>query len=467
MQSSSIHRNTGSIIQPTVTPDARAATDLQQRAEQPRQRSSHSLSSVGKRALKSVGKLFQKSKAPQQKAATPPTAKNVKTSPSLSNTDTARNKARESSASSSSPQNANSVPKSILRTRPNQASSSGAQTHEIEEVSSHPEAASRKNLRVRFDLPQDRLERSASYLDSDNPMTDEEAVANATRQSRSPDSRLQGSDGMRRSMLATDPDQPSSSGRKIGDSDGPLPPREPMLGRSNGGRFELKDEKLVRNPEPQGTIQLDAKGKPDFSTFNTPGLAPLLDSILANPKQTYLAHESKHGVHGHQLLQANGHLLHLAQDDSSLAVIRSSNEALLIEGKKPPAVKMEREDGKVHIDTASGRKTQELPGKAHIAHITNVLLSHDGERMRVHEDRLYQFDPINTRWKIPEGLEIPVSAAWPLAATARSMQKVTMPWSTCRARSCRTWKSKTCNHFRSRRTIEQRCSAAKRPRRSC
>ncbi|NAS95664.1 AvrE family type 3 secretion system effector [Pseudomonas syringae pv. actinidifoliorum] len=405
MQSPSIHRNTGSIIQPTVTPDARAATDLQQRAEQPRQRSSHSLSSVGKRALKSVGKLFQKSKAPQQKAATPPTAKNVKTSPSLSNTDTARNKARESSASSSSPQNANSVPKSILRTRPNQASSSGAQTHEIEEVSSHPEAASRKNLRVRFDLPQDRLERSPSYLDSDNPMSDEEAVANATRQSRSPDSRLQGSDGMRRSMLATDPDQPSSSGSKIGDSDGPIPPREPMLGRSNGGRFELKDEKLVRNPEPQGTIQLDAKGKPDFSTFNTPGLAPLLDSILANPKQTYLAHESKHGVHGHQLLQANGHLLHLAQDDSSLAVIRSSNEALLIEGKKPPAVKMEREDGNIHIDTASGRKTQELPGKAHIAHITNVLLSHDGERMRVHEDRLYQFDPINTRWKIPEGLE--------------------------------------------------------------
>ncbi|RMR12085.1 AvrE-family type 3 secretion system effector [Pseudomonas syringae group genomosp. 3] len=379
MQSSSIHRNTGSIIQSTVTPDARAATDLQQRAEQPRQRSSHSLSSVGKRALKSVGKLFQKSKAPQQKAATPPTAKNVKTSPSAANVAT---------------------PKSALRTNPNRASSSGAQTHEI-----HPEAGSRNNLRVRFDLPQDRLERIPSYRDSDEPMTDEEAVANATRQSRLSGSRLHGSDGMRRSMLATDPDQPSSSGSKIGDSDGPIPPRGPMLGRSNGGRFELKDEKLVRNPEPQGTIQLDAKGKPDFSTFNTPGLAPLLDSILANPKQTYLAHESKHGVHGHQLLQANGHLLHLAQDDSSLALIRSSNEALLIEGKKPPAVKMEREDGNIHIDTASGRKTQELPGKAHIAHITNVLLSHDGERMRVHEDRLYLFDPISTRWKIPEGLE--------------------------------------------------------------
>lgn len=176
MQSSWIHRNTGSIIQPTVTPDAHAATDLQQRAEQPRQRSSHSLSSVGKRALKSVGKLFQKSKAPQQKAATPPTAKNVKTSPSAANVATAsnaatpRNKARESGSSNSSPQHTNSAPKSILRTHPIQASSSGAQTHEI-----HPEAASRKNLRVRFDLPQDRLERSPSYLDSDNPMTDEEA----------------------------------------------------------------------------------------------------------------------------------------------------------------------------------------------------------------------------------------------------------------------------------------------------
>lgn len=136
VQSPSIHRNTGSIIQPTVTPEARAATDLQERAEQPRQRSSHSLSSVGKRALKSVGKLFQKSKAPQQKAATPPTAKNVKTPPPASNVATPRNKARESGFSNSSPQNTHSAPKSILRNHPNQASSSGAQTHEI-----HPEAA--------------------------------------------------------------------------------------------------------------------------------------------------------------------------------------------------------------------------------------------------------------------------------------------------------------------------------------
>ncbi|KPW90669.1 Type III effector [Pseudomonas savastanoi] len=321
VHSSSIHRNTGSIIQPPVPANTNAATDLQQKTEQPKQRSSHSLSSVGKRALKNVSKLFQKSKAPQQKAATPPTVKNVKPSQPTSNAKTAKDKAPVSQLSSNSLDDLEDTRQPVTRAGHSGASTSGTK--------------------------------------------------------------------------AQDPDEPATLQSS----------RQSMMTRSNGGRFELKDEKLVRNSEPRGSIQLDAKGKPDFSTFNTPGLAPLLDSILAPPMQTYLAHQSKDGVHGHQLLQANGHLLHLAQDDSSLALIRSSKEALHIEGKKPPAVKLEREDGNIHIDTASGRKTQELPGKAHIAHITGVLLRHDGERMRVHEDRLYQFDPLSARWKAPEGTE--------------------------------------------------------------
>lgn len=392
MQASTVNRSAGNIIQTPAAADIRTPSDLQQRTEQPTQRSSHSLGSVGKRMLKSIGQVFQKSRAPQQAAARPPSTKNASSSRPLPNDETAKNTARGSRLPGT-----DTPLKSSLRNSPDKASGS------VEETLTHTETAARNNRRVRFDIPGERLEHNASAEVSAVPMTDEEAAANAVRESRLPGSRLQGPDGTRQSFLATRPNEASSSGTKVGDSDEPA--LGPRLGRSDGGRFALKEEQLVRNAQPQGTVQLDAKGKPDFSTFDTPGLAPLLDSILANPKQTYLAHESKHGVHGHQLLQANGHVLHLAQDDSSLALIRSSNEALNTEGKKPPTVRMEREDGHIHIETSSGRNSLELPGKAHIAHITSVLLRHDGERLRVHEDRLYQFDPISARWKEPEGME--------------------------------------------------------------
>ncbi|WP_032618853.1 AvrE-family type 3 secretion system effector, partial [Pseudomonas tremae] len=45
--------------------------------------------------------------------------------------------------------------------------------------------------------------------------------ANAVRESRLPGSRLQGHDGTRQSFMATNPNQASSSGTKVGDSDEP------------------------------------------------------------------------------------------------------------------------------------------------------------------------------------------------------------------------------------------------------
>uniref|UniRef100_UPI00130D4F02 AvrE-family type 3 secretion system effector n=2 Tax=Pseudomonas syringae group TaxID=136849 RepID=UPI00130D4F02 len=62
MQAPTISRNTGNVIQTQATAALRNPSDLQQRAEQPTQRSSHSLGSLGKRMLKSVGKVFQKSR---------------------------------------------------------------------------------------------------------------------------------------------------------------------------------------------------------------------------------------------------------------------------------------------------------------------------------------------------------------------------------------------------------------------
>ncbi len=117
-------------------------------------------------------------------------------------------------------------------------------------------------------------------------------------------------------------------------------------------------------------------------------------------------------MQGHHLLQSNRHLLHLAQDDSSLAVIRSSTATLAVEANTPPALDMQRVDDHIHIDTPDGRKSLELPGKAHLAHITGVhkttgfdRLPVREERLRIHEDRLYQFDPTGFRWKAPEHME--------------------------------------------------------------
>ncbi|MCF5808502.1 MULTISPECIES: AvrE-family type 3 secretion system effector [Pseudomonas syringae group] len=398
MQAPTISRNTGNVIQTQATAALRNPSDLQQRAEQPTQRSSHSLGSLGKRMLKSVGKVFQKSRTPRQAAARPPSTTNTSSSHPPSNGAVTQNATRASRLPGT-----DNPPRSILRNNSDKASSSGTAVHGAEKALKQAEPADRNNRRVRFDIPGERLERNTSAGLSADPADDEEVVANAVRESRLPGSRLQGHDGKRQSFMASKPNEAGSSGINVDDSDEPA--QKSSLGRSAGGRFELKDEKFTRHAQPQGTVQLDAKGKPDFSTFNTPGLAQLLDSILAGPKQTYLAHESKPGVHGHQLLEANGYLLHLVEDDSSLALVRSSNEALNIEGKKPPTVRMERVDGHIHIETSSGRKSQELPGKAHMAYLTDVYQTSSQERLRVYENRLYQFDPTSARWKEPEGLE--------------------------------------------------------------
>lgn len=46
-----------------------------------------------------------------------------------------------------------------------------------------------------------------------------------------------------------------------------------------------------------------------------------------------------------------------------------------------------------------------MPGKAHIAHLTDVHQTTNGDRLRVHEDRLYQFEPLAARWKPVDEIE--------------------------------------------------------------
>ncbi|MDA3135711.1 AvrE-family type 3 secretion system effector [Pseudomonas syringae] len=59
MQAPTVNRNTGNVIAPEATARADNPSNLRQQTEQPTQRSSHSLGSMGKRLLKSVGKVFR------------------------------------------------------------------------------------------------------------------------------------------------------------------------------------------------------------------------------------------------------------------------------------------------------------------------------------------------------------------------------------------------------------------------
>ncbi|WP_254152237.1 AvrE-family type 3 secretion system effector, partial [Pseudomonas syringae] len=402
MQAPTVNRNTGNVIAPEATARADNPSNIRQQTEQPTQRSSHSLGSMGKRLLKSVGKVFQKSRAPRQSAARPPSTQPPSSSPPRSSREAGRNTSRDTRLPDNPPPRDDPPPKSILRTR---ANTSGTTKHEIERGSTRADTAPRNNRRVTFNLPQDQLTYSPSEQLAAEPMTDEEAVASAMRERRNPGGRLQGPDGTRESMQPVDPNTASSSGTQADDPDGPLARRNTGLESSTGGSSELRSEQLMRDTRPQATIRLSADGKPDFSSFKTPGMAALLNDILAKPGQTYLAQQSEQGVQDHQLLQANGHLLHLAQGDSSLAVIRSSEPTLPVAGGKPPPVNMQREENHIHLDTLDGRRSQELPGKAHIAHLTDVHQTTNGDRLRVHEDRLCQFEPLTARWKPVDEIE--------------------------------------------------------------
>lgn len=322
MAGPTIHRTTNNnVIHPEAPEGPRPTSGLEQRTGQSTQGSSHSLSGVGKRMLKSAGKVFQKIKHPLQRPARPPVARH---------------------------------------TQPTR------------------------------------------------PLSSEQAAIQAARLAQAPNSRLQGVDGMRQSLLRPDPQQPGGSGTAVDEPDEPSPPPPPsgpVLTRSDGGRFNLTEDTLANHAQPHGAIALDADGKADFSTFSTSGLAPLLSDVLAKPGQTYLAHQSQQGVQGHQLLEPDGHLLHLAQDDSAMVLMRSSQETPGVTGLAPSQVSLQREANQVHINASGETRSQELPGKAHLAHLTGVHHQHDGERLRVHEDRLYQFDPAAARWKAPEGTE--------------------------------------------------------------
>ncbi|WP_032610332.1 AvrE-family type 3 secretion system effector [Pseudomonas syringae] len=344
------HRNTGLNVQPEAVASTSTNTDLQQRARRPTQGCAHSLSTIGRRMAHGVGKLFQKPHPPRQTA-------------------TGMNNARITSTPTRTP-----VPGSASRS----VSSSGyAPGSESESVSASTSAYAS----------------GSGYA----PGSESSSVSGSSHASEPEHS-------LRSVSASASSSAPASLSGYAPDSES-VSTSASALSRSNAGRFEIQQDRLERLAQPQNTIALGLNGQADFTTFSPPGVGPLLNSVLAKPGQTYLAHDSRPDASQHLLLESDGHLLHLDQQSDSLSLIRSSSLIPNLQGGDPLTVSLQSEAGQVQVNAPAGNATHGLPGKAHIAHITGVHQGPDGQRMRVHEDRLYEFDQDSASWKAPEGTE--------------------------------------------------------------
>lgn len=111
-----INRSTVKTLAPLdALASSSAAVNLHQRSEPPTQRASHSLGSVGKRMLKGVGKLFQKSAAPRQAAARAPSAIATKARQTMAGEPAGQQAAGSSRPSGSQLHGADGSAPSILR----------------------------------------------------------------------------------------------------------------------------------------------------------------------------------------------------------------------------------------------------------------------------------------------------------------------------------------------------------------
>lgn len=385
------------IVQPDAVASTSTAANLHQRSEPPTQRAGHSLDSVGKRMLKSVGKLFQKSAEPRQAAAKVPSAKTAKTSQPMSDEQAAQQAARNTRLPGSRLQGADDLRQSMVRPGSDEAASSGTQHPASTRPVPVPAGSLPRSRAGRFDLQDGRLERTEASLPTPRTSLDSRVQAPNTERQTLQSLMLQSL------MLAESLEAESRANRAHGAPPEADPQAAPpaSLSRSNAGRFNVQHGHLERGALSPNTLALSTDGRPDFSSFSPPGMPQLLESVLARPGQTYLAQHSQ--PEQHLLLESSGHLLHLTQNAMSLSFLRNSKPLPDVQGSKQQTVKVEREGGQAHIDKPGmPRTTLQLPGNAHLAHITGVHQAPNGPPLRVHEGRLYQFSQASGRWQATE-----------------------------------------------------------------
>ncbi|WP_158547271.1 MULTISPECIES: AvrE-family type 3 secretion system effector [unclassified Pseudomonas] len=197
--------------------------------------------------------------------------------------------------------------------------------------------------------------------------------------------------------LESEPQASSSSAGNTGQT--------PRLSRSNAAHFNGQEERIQRrtpSEDKSPEIHLDAKGQPQFSDFKPAAVADLLHSTLTRSGQHYQASASDRNGEDHLLLEPQGHLLHIKQTPTAVTMLRSSQPAGPQETGKGQSPTLVLQDQQARVNTGNALDTI---GRAHLGHLTGIHQDRDGQPLRLHEEKLYEFDHASRTWSTPPGSE--------------------------------------------------------------
>jgi hypothetical protein len=243
------------------------------------------------------------------------------------------------------------------------------------------------------------------------PEQDEQAIKSALKESRREGGRMQGGDGLGRSIN----DQLAQTTRAPSLTNEP----GPKLSRSNAGRFDHGTELLERQNNPKRPLSLDRDGQLQVGRMDPPALADIVQSKLKTANNSFVALHSESGAdsHEHVLLDNKGNLLHLKQSDTATTLLRSSQTSdahQFLKDFTDAAPQLRNQNGSLGLygqNTQIGKEILSAPGKAQFSHLTGVHEDHNGQQLRLHDDKLYRFDPATKGWQAhPELAEQTFSA---------------------------------------------------------
>ncbi|MFJ2462523.1 AvrE-family type 3 secretion system effector [Pseudomonas sp. NPDC087615] len=178
-------------------------------------------------------------------------------------------------------------------------------------------------------------------------------------------------------------------------------PPSPRLSRSHAARFSGPGERAQSNVPAENSsahVRLDDKGQPDFVNFTSTAVADLLRNALTRSGQHFQAATSNGSGEDHLLLEPHGHLLHVKQSPSAVVALRSSQPTGPVKqtNSAPPTLSLHDQQARV-----SDGGVLDTIGRSHLGHLTGIHQDSDGQPLRLHEEKLYEFDQANGTWHTP------------------------------------------------------------------
>lgn len=196
----------------------------------------------------------------------------------------------------------------------------------------------------------------------------------------------------------------------------PLTPRQTanmaaQLTRAAGTRLHGGDDQgpsLVAraSAEQKPHVRLNDKGEPDFKRFDPAAAGELLNHALGQKGQTYQARYTDPSAENHFLLDQKGHVLHIKQSDTAMVALRSSQLQGASKGDAPAAQHLIHQGANVEVAGVEPRQAPlQTLGAGHLGHMTGIHEDASGQQLRLHEDKLYEFDKASASWVAPPGHE--------------------------------------------------------------